>query len=179
MLLISSVQGDLLQKMTDKLPKLKNTSWIILLIIVFFLSLSMFFFIKDFSGVRRTFVFHSTEGGNLKIENRFEPVFPAQGKVRNYIDELLLGPISEHCKPVFEKGTKVDYMILEGSKLTVNLSKELLTADAFSTDFKSQIELFKLNIKKNFHGIKNIEIYIDKKIPFESISEKNLTDSNS
>lgn len=159
--------------MTEKLPKLKNSSWIILLLILFFFAFSMFFFIKDFPGMRRSFVFRSSEGTGLRIENRFEPVFPPQGRVRNYIDELLLGPISEHCMPVFAKGTKVIYCIQNGSKLTVNLSRDLLTADAFNTDFREQIELFKLNVTKNFPGIKKIELFVDGKVPFETLPEKN------
>ena len=75
--------------------------------------------------------------------------------------------------PVFAKGTKVIYCIQNGSELTVNLSRDLLTADAFNTDFREQIELFKLNVTKNFPGIKKIELFVDGKVPFETLPEKN------
>lgn len=159
--------------MTEKLPKLKNTSWVILLVLAVFLVSSVFIFIKDFPGLRRSFIFRSSEGEGLRIENRFEPVFPQQGRVQNYIDELLLGPVSEHCMPVFAKGTKVIYCLQNGSKLTVNLSRDFLGADAVNTDFRAQIELFKLNVKKNFPGIKEVELFVDGRIPFEKIPEKN------
>ena len=93
--------------------------------------------------------------------------FPVHGKIRNYIDELLVGPLSEHCCSVFAKGTKVLSCFQRDQTLFVNLSPELLASDAENTDFKAQIELFKMNVMHNFPEIKKIELFIDGKVPFE------------
>ncbi|MBQ5998507.1 MAG: GerMN domain-containing protein [Treponema sp.] len=154
--------------MTERLPELKKTSWIILLTGTLIFAISLFFWIIDFPGVRRAFVFKSSDSEILRIENRFEPLFPAQGKIRNYIDELLVGPLSEHCCTVFAKRTKVLYCFQRDQILYVNLSADLLAADAENTDFKAQIELFKKNVMLNFPEIKKIELFIDGKVPFEN-----------
>lgn len=158
--------------MTEKLPELKRTSWIILLTCVVLFLLSLFFWIKNFPGIRRCFIFKSSDSDIMRIENRFEPMFPISGKIQNYIDELLVGPVSEHCTPVFSKGTTLKDCFVRGSKLYVNLSSDLLKTDAYNTDFKAQINVFKLNIMANFRYIKEIEVFIDGKVPFEK--ENNL-----
>lgn len=153
--------------MTERLPELKKTSWMILFAGTLIFAISLFFWIIDFPGVRRTFIFKSSDSEILRVENRFEPIFPVQGKVRNYIDELLVGPLSEHCCSVFAKGTKVLSCFQRDQTLFVNLSPELLASDAENTDFKAQIELFKMNVMHNFPEIKKIELFIDGKVPFE------------
>lgn len=154
--------------MTEKLPELKKTSWIILIAGLLLFVISFTFWIFDFPGVRRTFIFKSSDSEVLRVENRFEPVFPAQGKIRCYIDELLVGPLSEHCRTVFAKGTRVEYCFQRGQKLYVNLSADLLSVTDENTDFAGQIELFKKNIHLNFPEIKDIEVYIAGKLPYES-----------
>ncbi|MBQ1627565.1 MAG: GerMN domain-containing protein [Treponema sp.] len=153
--------------MTERLPELKKTSWMILFAGTLIFAISLFFWIIDFPGVRRTFIFKSSDSEILRVENRFEPIFPVQGKIRNYIDELLVGPLSEHCCSVFAKGTKVLSCFQRDQTLFVNLSPELLASDAENTDFKAQIELFKMNVMHNFPEIKKIELFIDGKVPFE------------
>jgi len=153
--------------MTERLPELKKTSWMILFAGTLIFAISLFFWIIDFPGVRRTFIFKSSDSEILRVENRFEPIFPVQGKIRNYIDELLVGPLSEHCCSVFAKGTKVLSCFQRDQTLFVNLSPELLASDAENTDFKAQIGLFKMNVMHNFPEIKKIELFIDGKVPFE------------
>ena len=50
--------------------------------------------------------------------------------------------------------------------LYVNLSKEMLQANAFNADFKAQTELSKKNILMNFSNIKNVKIFIEGTTPF-------------
>ena len=58
----------------------------------------------------------------------------------------MTGPVSEHCCPVFAKGTRLKNCYLRDSKLYVNLSADVLKADAYNTDFREQIDLLKKNI---------------------------------
>ena len=51
-------------------------------------------------------------------------------------------------------------------KIREDFSKELLQANAFDTDFRAQIDLFKMNIKRNFSNIRKVEIFIDGTTPF-------------
>ena len=113
-------------------------------------------------------MFVSSDSELLRIENRFEPLKPAQGSIRNYVDELLLGPVSEHCRPVFAKGTRCISCFRRRDTLYVNLSEDLLRADAFHTDFAADIDLFKRNIFNNFRYIKKIELFVNGRVPFET-----------
>ncbi len=149
-----------------KIPKLEKSSYFILAFIFLYFFVSLMVWIVEFPGIRRTFVFQSSDSEKFRLETRYAPVNPPQGKYHYYIDELLLGPISEHCKEIFQNGTKVLGCSKKNDTLYVNLSRELLQANAFETDFKAQIELFKLNITRNFSNIKNVEIFIDGTTPF-------------
>ena len=156
--------------MIEKIPEFKRTSWIIFCACSLIFLLSLFFWILNFPGIRRSFVYKSSNSDVLKIENRFESIFPVSGKINNYIDELLTGPISEHCCPVFAKGTRLKNCYLRDSKLYVNLSADVLKADAYNTDFREQIDLLKKNIFNNFKNIKEIEVFFYGKLPFEYLN---------
>ena len=150
-----------------KIPKLEKSSYFILAFIFLYFFVSLMVWIVKFPGIRRTFIFQSSDSQKFRLETRYAPVNPPQGKYHYYIDELLLGPISEHCKEIFQRGTKVLSCSKKNDTLYVNLSKELLQANAFETDFKAQIELFRLNITRNFSNIKKVEIFIDGTTPFD------------
>ena len=79
---------------------------------------------------------------SLSIEKRFLKCGKADSKVRNFVDELLLGPISEHCIPVFHSGTKVISCFERNNVLYVNLSSDFLYAD-YGTDFSKKIKILK------------------------------------
>lgn len=147
--------------MTLKVPKLEKSSYFILAFIFLYFFVSLMVWVAKFPGIRRTFVFNASDSDKLRLEIRYVPVNPPNGKYQYYIEELLLGPVSEHCSKIFNAGTKVVSCSKKDDVLYVSLSKELLQADAFTTDFKKQIELFKMNVKKNFSNIKDVEIFID------------------
>ena len=149
-----------------KIPKLEKSSYFILAFIFLYFFVSLMIWIVKFPGIRRTFIFQASDSEKFRLETRYEPVNPPQGKYHYYINELLLGPISEHCKGIFQKGTKVLSCSKKNDTLYVNLSKEMLQANALDTEFKSQIELFKTNITRNFPNIRKVEIFIDGTTPF-------------
>lgn len=150
-----------------KIPKLEKSSYFILAFIFLYFFVSLMLWIVKFPGIRRTFVFQASDSSKFRLETRFEPVNPPEGKYHYYINELLLGPISEHCRKIFQGGTKVLGCTKKDDTLYVNLSREVLQADAFETDFRAQTELFKKNVLRNFSNIKKVEIFIDGTTPFD------------
>lgn len=149
-------------------PKLKRTSYAILLIILASLLISLAIWFVKFPGIRRSFTYKSSDSDKYRIEYRYLPAKPVQGPIQNYIDELLLGPISEHCTPVFEKGTKVLSCFKKENVLYINLSDDLIRADSQTTDFRKQIDLFEKNVFRNFGTINKIELFIDGKTAFDA-----------
>ena len=110
---------------------------------------------------RRVFLFPVSESSKIQKEVRYLSSNPVQGDIAYYVDELVLGPSFYRGRPLFTLGTKVEYCFLREKTLTVGLSEEsVLQADG-AISIEKSIELFKKNIKKNFSGIKKIEIFID------------------
>ncbi len=117
-------------------------------------------------GKKAVFVFESADMKSLSVERRFLKCGKADSKIRIFVDELLLGPVSEHCRPVFYSGTKVISCFERNHVLYVNLSSDLLYADS-GTDFSKKIDIFKKNIRINFPSIKEVELFVDGNEPFQ------------
>lgn len=145
--------------MKIKIPRLRIHSYILLAVIALSATVSFIVWAVHFPGVRRTFVYESAASGSYSIESRYLVSDPEQGKIRNYIDELLLGPISEHCRPIFADGTRVLSCFRRNSVLYVEISDDFLLDDAEKTDFRKKCGLFKKNIIRNFPGIKQVVVF--------------------
>ncbi len=128
---------------------------------------SFLFWLLKFPGVKAVFIYESADSQTLSVERRFYKGKPAVSKIRTYVDELLLGPVTERCKPVFAQGTKALSCFERGNVLYVDFSADLLEADGKETDFRKQINLFERNIRSNFPLIKEINVFIDGNAPFE------------
>lgn len=153
--------------MKTNLPKLKSSSYFLIVAILLTGFISFLCWLISFPGIRRVYNYSSLDGTKTFIEVRYAPVNPVQGNIAYYVDELLLGPIQDQGSPIFVRGTKVNSCFERDGILYVDLSKDLLAADPINTDFNKKIELFKRNIKHNFGYIKEIVLFIDGKIPFE------------
>lgn len=77
---------------------------------------------------RRTFVYRYTgERPDNKFHSKYNceaRYLATKGRVKGYIDDLLLGPITEHCKPIFDTKTTYTKCDLVGDTLAVDLSLE-------------------------------------------------------
>ena len=147
--------------MKNNLPKLKSSSYFLIVVILLAGFISFLCWLISFPGIRRVYNYSSLDGKKTFIEVRFAPVNPVQGNIAYYVDELLLGPIQDQGSPIFVRGTKVNSCFERDGILYVDLSKDLLAADPV------KFELFKKNIKHNFRYIKEVVLFVDGKIPFE------------
>ena len=132
---------------------------------VFIVSLAAYAFSNH--GRRRIFYFPRFEGKSVSVESRNLPSKPVQGKVALFVDELLLGPETERCRPLFSPGTHREFCFVRGKTLFVGLSKDVLYDTAPAADIKKGTELFKKNILKNFAYIKSVELFVDGKPVYE------------
>ncbi|WP_407425267.1 GerMN domain-containing protein [Treponema sp.] len=110
---------------------------------------------------RRVFYFPVSGSAKTQKEIRYLKSNPVQGEIQYYIDELVLGPSVYRSRPLFSSGTKVNYCFLRNKILYIELSKEAVLQEDESVNIQKAVSLLKKNIKKNFGGIKNIEIFID------------------
>lgn len=126
------------------------------------LSLSIVMWARHSFGLRRTFVYKSTSSDSLCIETRYLSSDFVEEKIQNYIDELLLGSISERCQNVFPKGTTLLSCFERKGELYVDFSDDLIrNADPKSTNFSEAFALFCNNIKRNFPKLQKIYIFIN------------------
>ena len=154
--------------MKNSIPKLKSSSYFLIILILLAGFISFLTWLIFFPGIRRVYNYSSADGLKTYIEIRYAPVKPVQGDIAYYIDELLLGPIQDLGVPIFVRGTKVNSCFERNGILYVDLSKDLLADDPIRADFNKKFELFKENIKHNFGNIKEIVLFVDGKIPFEN-----------
>ena len=110
---------------------------------------------------RRVFYFPISGSSKLQKEVRYIDSEAVQGKIQCYIDELMLGPSVYRSRPIFTSGTKREYCVLKNKTLYVGLSEDAVLQEDGSCEMSRAVALLKKNIKKNFTGIKNIEIFID------------------
>lgn len=110
---------------------------------------------------RRVFIYPVSGSSKNQKEVRYLASNPVQGKICCYVDELLLGPSFYRGRPIFTLGTRVDYCFLRDKTLYIGLSEEAALQGSGSRNIGESVSLFKKNIKKNFAGIKYIELFID------------------
>ena len=125
-----------------------------------FLCLLVHFF-SHFGQKRYTFNYPLAGSKWKKTEVRYLTSEPVQGKIACYVAELILGPSFYRGRPLFSLGTRVEYCFLRNKTLYVGLSEEASLQENGAPAIGEGVALFKKNIKKNFTGIKYIELFID------------------
>ncbi|MCQ2577779.1 MAG: GerMN domain-containing protein [Treponema sp.] len=148
------------------MKKVKTSVIIVIVLMVMAFATSLVTALMSNNGKRYTFVFPSGDSDSFIIENRYLPL-KSENIISRYVDELLLGPISERTKLIFPRGTKVLSCFQRGGMLYLDLSKDLLAVDPSSYPLKSGAELLEKNITTNFASIKKVEIYVDSKRAWE------------
>ncbi|MBP3773397.1 MAG: GerMN domain-containing protein [Treponema sp.] len=127
-------------------------------VVIFFAAL---YFVSHLGMDRRVFYFPVSGSSRNQKEIRYLDSHPVQGKLAYYVDELILGPSFYRGRPLFTPGTAVDYCFVKEKTLYVGLSAEAALQEGGAFSVEEGAALFKKNIKKNFTGIKNIELFID------------------
>ena len=127
-------------------------------IIVFFIAPNFF---SHIGTNRRVFIYPLAGSSKTQKEVRYLASKPVQGKVCLYVDELVLGPSFYRGRPLFTLGTRVEYCFQRDKTLYVGLSKEAALQGNGAVPFTKGAAMLKKNIKKNFTGIKSIELFID------------------
>lgn len=112
---------------------------------------------------RRLFYFDSYNDNKIYTEVRYISNKSDDNEIKAFVDDLLLGPMTNRYKNIFSPNTKTEFCFLEKKDLYLGLSKDALFVNDETFDIKKSVELLRLNIVKNFTNINNINIYIDGK----------------
>lgn len=141
--------------------------------LILILGVSIFLYNSENLGKRRVLYFEAVDGSGLYIESRRITEYTStQGRdvdVQQFVQELLLGPVTNGFKSLFLQGTRLESCFIQDNILFINLSKDALFPSATTSATKDGVDLLVYNIKKNFSWIESVEIYIDSNKVYENI----------
>ncbi len=142
-------------------PSKNNSKFYFLVTAAALFIVSVIFYIWNYPGHRYTFEFSRIGSDSTNTEVRYLPAKPVQGKIQCYIDELILGPSVQRSRPLFSRGTQVEFCFLRDKILYVGLSLQAIYQDSESENFDKGFELLVHNIQNNFSGIKKVECFVN------------------
>ncbi len=112
---------------------------------------------------RTVFYFHSLESEKLYSEVRYLPKDPYQGETHQFVEELILGPMTNRYVRLFSEGTGLDFCFEKDGVLYVGLTKDALKFTPEIKDIEGSVNLLKQNIVTRFTKINSVLVYIDGK----------------
>ncbi len=138
---------------------------VIAIVAIICLLVSLLIFFQTSRGIRYMFYFESLDDTGLFTEIRYlHPYAKDQTDselIKQYADDLLLGPVTNRFKNIFASGTRINACMLRGSTVFVDLSSEALLPDNVTSSIKDGTEIFTYCIKKNFPQVETVEIFIN------------------
>ena len=151
----------------------------IIIAVIFIISLVMYNINTD--GNRRIFYFESLDESGLFSEVRYIVPYSKEQSVEDdiyqFVNELLLGPITHRYKAVFAKGTSLNTCILRNEILYVDISSQALFPTEIDSFIQMGVQVFEKNILKNFSEVKEVVLYIDGIQTFQNLTE-NIKESD-
>ncbi len=143
--------------MSDVVAKPKSSGIAIIFMLLLSFAVSFFLWKIDNKGTRRVLVFESkTNPKELSYEVRFLKKPLNKDAVSQYVDELLLGPISPQGRLLFPLGTKVNLCFIDGKVLYLDLSEDAL--QIFPSEVSNTADAVKILKKNLFTNFKNVDI---------------------
>ncbi len=97
----------------------------------------------------------------LVKEVRYVPKNPSQDKIVSYVEELIDGSFIQRTRSLFSLGTVLEFCFVRDDELFVGVSKEALYLSSDSVSIEDGIKYLKKNVRKNFHNVKKISVFID------------------
>ena len=149
--------------------KRKITAFVFFLVFLVSLAVSAYFFRSYKNKSRWIFYFNSYDCEENCFEVRYSPKRDIDEAVKFFVNDLVLGPMTNRFKRLFALGTKVDFCFLSGNDLYIGLSKDALFVNFETFDLRGNVDLLRMNIEENFSSmasITTVNVYIDGKTAF-------------
>lgn len=147
----------------------KAPAFVCLAVFAVSFALSVFFFLKTGAGRRTVFYFPSYDSAALCTEVRYLPQEPVQGSLALFVDELLLGPMTNRYKKVLSSGTRCEFCFVKGDTAYIGLSRDALVVNSEVKSILAGLDVLKVNIVKNFTNIHTVDVFIDGKSVCEEV----------
>jgi len=128
------------------------------------LGTSLFFYIwrtKDAGSVRRVFIFESYDTAEESMEVRYLPVAKdEEASVREFIEELILGPMSDRYIRLFPYGTKLLSCFIRDGVLYTDFSEEAALSTIGVTETERACNMLKENVRQNFKDLTEHKVFM-------------------
>jgi hypothetical protein len=111
-------------------------------------------------GVRRMFYFPSSDE-RLCTEVRFLPRRPVQGDLRFFVDELLLGPLTDRYRMLFSPGAATSLCVAKDRTLYLDIALKSLVPQGSAVSLEEGAALLEQNIRANFPGIHRVVLFFN------------------
>ena len=125
--------------------------------------ISLFFYIRknnEYDSVRRIFVFESYDTAEKSMEIRYLHNKDGEEAVREFVEELLLGPETDRYIRLFPYGTKLLSCFIRDGVLYTDFSEEAALSMTGTSDTETACALLRENVMRNFSGLKDYRIFM-------------------
>ena len=115
-----------------------------------------------YSGLaRRTIVFYSSIEGKTVVEERMlRRSGDIETDIRQYADEVLLGPVLPNLDPLFSRGTKLESLMYRDAVVYADLSESALLPIEGNWDIFRSLLTLNEGIRRNFSFIGDVRLFI-------------------
>ncbi|MDR1909403.1 MAG: GerMN domain-containing protein [Spirochaetaceae bacterium] len=112
--------------------------------------------------LRHTFVFYPP-GRDVEIveERMLRRADSREARIRRYVEESLLGPVSPALSPLFPRETALHSLLFRDGVVYVNLSPEAALPAAEGGDCFRSLYTLHAGIRRNFRYVKDVRLFIE------------------
>ena len=97
---------------------------------------------------RQIFYFESYDSSRICTETRYSEKKSGDEEIRAFVDDLLLGPMTNRFKFLFSPGTRTEFCFSNGKELYVGLSKQALFVNSETFNMKKNVSLESQRLRK-------------------------------
>ena len=125
--------------------------------------ISLFFYLRkvaEYDSVRRIFVFESYDSAEKSMEVRYLHKKEGEEAVREFIEELLLGPETDRYIRLFPYGTKLVSCFIRDGVLYTDFSEEASLSRNGTSETEKACALLRENVMQNFSDLIDYRIFM-------------------
>jgi hypothetical protein len=116
---------------------------------------------------RRTFVFYTIDGGEVKVEDRMlKRSRSREVDIIRYTEEALLGPVNPDLLPLFPYGTRLKSLLYRDGVVYADFSADAALPPVEGGSIHNNFRTFYYGVLRNFSSVKDVRFFIDGRTAF-------------
>ena len=116
---------------------------------------------------RRTFVFYAIGSGDITVEERMlRRAESREHDVARYVEEALLGPISQDLLPLFPRGTRLRSLLYRNGVVYADFSGDAALQLVEGGEVFRNFDTLRSGIERNFPGVEEVRFFIEGRAAF-------------